>query len=128
MAKRDYYEVLEVERDATADQLKKSYRRLAMKYHPDQNPDDENAAEQFKELTEAYQVLSDANKRAQYDRFGHEAPNMGFGGGVGGTHVDISSMTDFFESIFGSVFGGSPHAPKAAAEENPAATSNTILP
>jgi molecular chaperone DnaJ len=106
MAKRDYYEVLEVERDATADQLKKSYRRLAMKYHPDQNPDDAGSAEKFKELTEAYQVLSDANKRAQYDRFGHEAQNMGFGGGQ--THVDISSMTDFFESIFGSVFGGGP--------------------
>ena len=106
MAKRDYYEVLDASRDATPDQLKKSYRRLAMKYHPDQNPDDENAAEKFKELTEAYQVLSDANRRAQYDRFGHEAPNMGFGGGA--THVDISSMTDFFESIFGSVFGGGP--------------------
>ncbi len=104
MAKRDYYEVLEVPRDITAEQLKKSYRRLAMKYHPDQNPNDADAAEKFKELTEAYQVLSDANKRVQYDRFGHEAPNMGFGGG--GTHVDISSMTDFFESIFGSVFGG----------------------
>lgn len=106
MAQRDYYEVLEVARDVTADQLKKSYRRLAMKYHPDQNPDDESAAEKFKELTEAYQVLSDPNRRAQYDRFGHDAPDMGMGGGA--THVDISSMTDFFESIFGSVFGGGP--------------------
>ncbi len=105
MVKRDYYEVLEVSSDSTLEQLKKSYRRLAMKYHPDQNPDDNNAAEKFKELTEAYQVLSDTNRRAQYDRFGHDAPDMGFGGV--GTHVDISSMTDFFESIFGSVFGGS---------------------
>jgi molecular chaperone DnaJ len=102
MAKRDYYEVLEVSRNATPEQLKKSYRRLAMKYHPDQNPDDDTAADKFKELTEAFQVLSDPQRRAQYDQFGHEAPNMGFGGAT----VDISSMTDFFESIFGSVFGG----------------------
>lgn len=104
MSKRDYYEVLEVARDATPDQLKKSYRRLAMKYHPDQNPDDARAADKFKALTEAYQVLSDPGKRTQYDRFGHEAANMGFGAGA---NVDVSSMTDFFESIFGSVFGGS---------------------
>ncbi|MDJ0764726.1 MAG: molecular chaperone DnaJ [Myxococcota bacterium] len=101
MEKRDYYEVLGVPRDVTSDVLKKSYRKLAMKYHPDQNPDDAKAAENFKELTEAYQVLSDANKRARYDRFGHDAPDIGFGGGV-----DISSMADFFDSIFGSVFGG----------------------
>ena len=104
MSKRDYYEVLGVSRDVTSEQLKKVYRRLAMKYHPDQNPDDAGAADKFKELTEAYQVLSDPNRRAQYDQFGHDAPNMGFGGGA---TVDISSMTDFFESIFGSVFGGS---------------------
>jgi molecular chaperone DnaJ len=102
MTKRDYYEVLGVSREATATELKKTYRKLAMKYHPDQNPDDDQAADNFKELTEAYQVLSDQTKRAQYDRFGHNAPDMGFGG----TTVDVSSMTDFFESIFGSVFGG----------------------
>ena len=102
MSKRDYYEVLGVSRDTAGDQLKKRYRKLAMKYHPDQNPDDDQAAEKFKELTEAYQVLSDPNKRARYDRYGHDAPEMGFGG----TAVDISSMTDFFDSIFGSVFGG----------------------
>ncbi len=102
MTKRDYYEVLGVSRDASSEQLKKTYRRLAMKYHPDQNPDDDQAAEKFKELTEAYQVLSDSNKRARYDRFGHDAPEMGFGGAA----VDISSMADFFDSIFGSVFGG----------------------
>jgi molecular chaperone DnaJ len=101
-AKRDYYEVLEVQRDAEASELKKAYRRLAMKHHPDQNPDDAGAAEKFREITEAYQVLSDPQKRSAYDRFGHAAPDIGgFGGGV-----DIGNMTDFFESIFGSVFGG----------------------
>jgi molecular chaperone DnaJ len=104
MNKRDYYDVLGASRDVTSAELKKSYRRLAMEYHPDQNPDDEQAAEKFKELTEAYQALSDPEKRAGYDRFGHNAPEMGFGRGA----VDMSSMTDFFESIFGSVFGGSP--------------------
>jgi molecular chaperone DnaJ len=101
MLKRDYYEVLGVSRDSTSEQLKKAYRRLAMKYHPDQNPDDDQATEKFKELTEAYQVLADPNKRARYDQFGHNAPDIGFGGAV-----DISSMADFFDSIFGSVFGG----------------------
>jgi molecular chaperone DnaJ len=104
--KRDYYEVLGVSRDAGPDELKKAYRRLAMEYHPDQNPDDPRAAEKFKELTEAYQVLSDRDKRAAYDRFGHSGPDLG--AGFGGAAVDIGSMTDFFESIFGSVFGGAP--------------------
>jgi molecular chaperone DnaJ len=106
MQKRDYYEVLGAGRDAAPDALKKSYRRLAMKYHPDQNPDDAGAAEKFKELTEAYQVLSDPDKRARYDRFGHDAP--GIGGGQGA--VDVGSMADFFDSVFGSVFGGAPRA------------------
>ena len=92
-------------RDADSDTLKKSYRRLAMKYHPDQNPDDKNAADKFKDLTEAYQVLSDSQQRAGYDRFGHNAPDMA---GFGGASVNMGSMTDFFESIFGSVFGGQP--------------------
>ncbi len=100
MTKRDYYEVLDVSRDATPEEMKKSYRRLAMKYHPDQNPDDNQAAEKFKELTEAFQILSDPNKRARYNRFGHDAPDMGFGG------VEVGSMADFFDSIFGSVFSG----------------------
>lgn len=102
-AKRDYYEVLGVSRSTTPDELKKSYRRLAMKYHPDKNRDDEDTTDKFKEITEAYQILSDPDKRARYDRFGHAAPED-FGMGAAG--VDISSMTDFFESIFGSVFGG----------------------
>ena len=105
-SKRDYYEVLEISRTASNADLKKAYRKLAMKYHPDQNPDDAQAAGRFREITEAFQVLSSPDKRADYDRFGHEAPNMT--GGFGGTAVDMGSMTDFFESIFGSVFGGTP--------------------
>jgi molecular chaperone DnaJ len=102
--KRDYYEVLEVPRDAGAADLKKAYRRLAMKFHPDQNPDDAGAAEKFREITEAFQVLADPQKRAAYDRYGHSAQDVG---GFGGGAVDLGNMTDFFESIFGSVFGGS---------------------
>jgi molecular chaperone DnaJ len=116
MSKRDYYEVLGVSRDVKPDELKKAYRQLALKFHPDKNPGDDNAAEQFKEITEAYQVLSDAKKRAQYDQFGHNAPNMDFGGAA---HVDISSMTDFFESIFGSVFGGAGPRPRRRRRGKP---------
>ena len=104
MTTRDYYEVLESRREATPDELKKSYRRLAMEHHPDRNSGDDKAAERFKEVTEAYQVLSDPDRRARYDRFGHDAPGVGFGGGG----VEVSSMIDFFESVFGSVFGGAP--------------------
>jgi len=101
--KRDYYEVLEVAREVRAAELKKAYRRLAMKFHPDQNPDDAGAAEKFREITEAFQVLADPQKRAMYDRYGHSAPDIG---GFEGGAVDLGNMTDFFESIFGSVFGG----------------------
>ncbi len=85
MAKRDFYEVLGVERSASEAELKKAYRRLAMKFHPDRNPDDKDAEEKFKEANEAYEVLSDADKRAAYDRHGHAGvdPQMG-GGGFGG--------------------------------------------
>ncbi len=101
MAKRDYYEVLGVERDAGEDALKKSYRRLAMKYHPDRNPDDVRAEERFKEAKEAYEVLSDSRKRAAYDQFGHDGLNAdAFGGGgfAGG-------FRDIFDDVFGDVFG-----------------------
>ena len=83
MSKRDYYEVLGVEKGASEAELKKAYRRLAMKFHPDRNPDDEKAEEKFKEATEAYEVLTDANKCAAYDQYGHAGvdPNMGAGGG-----------------------------------------------
>ena len=103
MAKRDYYEVLGVERGAGEDSLKKSYRRLAMKYHPDRNPDDAQAEERFKEAKEAYEVLSDPQKRAAYDQFGHDGVNAdalhntaGFGGG----------FRDIFDDVFGDIFGG----------------------
>jgi molecular chaperone DnaJ len=101
MAKRDYYEVLGVERGAAEADIKKAYRRLAMKYHPDRNPDDESAAEQFKEASEAYEVLSDAEKREAYDRFGHAALNGGMGAGFAG-----GSFSDIFSDVFGDIFGG----------------------
>ncbi|MDE6458360.1 MAG: DnaJ domain-containing protein, partial [Muribaculum sp.] len=82
--KRDYYEVLGVAKTATADELKKAYRKLALKYHPDKNPGDKAAEEKFKEAAEAYDVLSDADKRAKYDQWGHNMGPSGFGGGGGG--------------------------------------------
>ena len=104
MAKRDYYEVLGVERGASEAELKKAYRRLAMKYHPDRNPDDKEAEEKFKEANEAYEILTDANKRAAYDQYGHAGvdPNMGAGaGGFGG-----GNFSDIFGDVFGDIFGG----------------------
>ena len=77
MAKKDYYEILGVSKDATDHEIKKAYRKLALKYHPDRNPDDPSAEEKFKELGEAYEVLSDADKKAAYDRFGHAAFEQG---------------------------------------------------
>jgi molecular chaperone DnaJ len=103
MARRDYYEVLGVEKDASADEVKRAYRKLAIQYHPDKNPGNPEAEEKFKELAEAYQVLGDADKRARYDRFGHQA--AGGGGGSPFADVDVQNVTDFFESIFGDVFG-----------------------
>ncbi len=105
MSKRDYYEVLGVGKSATADELKKAYRKLAMQYHPDKNPGDKEAEDKFKEAAEAYEVLSNDQKRAQYDRFGHAGMGGagGFGGGAGGMN-----MEDIF-SQFGDIFGqGSP--------------------
>jgi len=108
LAKRDYYEVLGVPREANAQEVKSAYRKLALKYHPDKNPGDKQAEESFKEAAEAYSVLSDPNKRGQYDRFGHAGVNVG-GGGFGGFDPDIFGdfsdiLGDFFG--FGDVFGG----------------------
>ena len=103
MAKRDFYEVLGVNRDADDDAIKKAYRRLAMKHHPDRNPDDKSAEDKFKEAKEAYEILSDANKRAAYDQHGHAGvdPSMGGAGGAG-----FANFTDAFGDIFGDIFGG----------------------
>lgn len=101
MAKRDYYEVLGVEKNASKDEIKRAYKKLAIKYHPDRNPDNKEAEEKFKEAAEAYSVLSDDDKRARYDQFGPEGLNMGAGGFSG----QGMSMDDIF-SMFGDIFGG----------------------
>jgi molecular chaperone DnaJ len=102
--KRDYYEVLGVARTANEDELKKAYRRLAMKHHPDRNPDDANAEAAFKEAKEAYEVLSDAQKRRAYDAHGHAAFEHGTGAGGGG--YGQADINDIFGDIFGNIFGG----------------------
>ena len=104
MAKRDYYEVLGVGKQATEDEIKKAYRKIAIKYHPDRNPGNKEAEEKFKEAAEAYSVLSDKQKRQQYDQFGFDGPNMGGGFGGFGSGGGFS-MDDIF-SMFGDVFGG----------------------
>ena len=105
MAKRDYYEILGVSREADEKEIKRAYRKLAMKYHPDRNPDDEDADHKFKEASEAYEILSDSSKRAAYDQFGHAgvdgSAGGGFGGGGGG-----ASFSDIFGDVFGDIFGG----------------------
>ncbi len=110
MSKRDYYEVLGVERTVDDGALKSTYRKLAMKYHPDRNPDDAEAEKKFKEISEAYDCLKDGQKRAAYDRFGHAAfENGGGGGGRGGPGFGPdfgASMSDVFEDIFGEFMGG----------------------
>lgn len=103
MAKRDYYEVLGIQRNASEDEIKKAYRRLAMKLHPDRNPSDVSAEEKFKEAKEAYEVLSDGRKRAAYDQFGHAGVDPGAGMGGGGAGFNFS---DIFGDVFGDIFGG----------------------
>ena len=118
--KRDYYEVLGVDKSASADEIKKAYRKKAKQYHPDLNPGDKEAEAKFKEANEAYEVLSDDQKKARYDQFGHAGvdPNYGAGGGFGGGFGDDIDLGDIFSSFFGGGFGGgggrraNPNAPR----------------
>lgn len=105
MAKRDFYEILGVSKSADAAELKKAYRQMALKYHPDKNPDDKGAEDKFKEAAEAYEVLSDADKRARYDRYGH----AGMGGGASGggfQNMNVDDIFSHFGDVFGDMFGG----------------------
>lgn len=113
MSKKDFYTLLGVSRNASAEDIKKSYRKLALKYHPDKNPGDKSAEEKFKEISEAYDVLSDSKKREMYDTFGHAGAQQGFGGGAGGPfgggggfrRQSSSEGGDPFQDIFGDMFG-----------------------
>ena len=103
MAKKDYYEVLGLSRQASNEELKKSFKKLAMKYHPDRNPDNPKAEDSFKEAKEAYEILSDSNKRSAYDQFGHAGVDQSVGGGGA---EGFSDFGDAFGDIFGDIFGG----------------------
>ncbi|MGH8802910.1 MAG: DnaJ domain-containing protein, partial [Casimicrobiaceae bacterium] len=107
MAKRDYYTVLGINRDAGEDEIRKSYRKLAMKFHPDRNPDDRHAEDKFKEAKEAYEILTDSRKRAAYDQFGHAGvdPSMGFGAAGARGAEGFGGFADAFGDIFGEIFG-----------------------
>ena len=115
-SKRDYYEVLGVDKNADEATIKKAYRQLAKKYHPDMNPGDKEAEKKFKEASEAYAILSDAEKRRQYDQFGHAAFEQGGGGagGFGGFDFNGGDMGDIFGDIFGDLFGGGGRSRRAA--------------
>src|SRR6201991_2305044 len=111
MSKRDYYEVLGVTKTSSAEEIKKSYRKVAMQFHPDRNPGDKAAEEKFKEAAEAYEVLSDADKRAQYDRYGHAGLSGNGRGNYGGGNMNMDDIFNQFGDIFGddifsSFFGG----------------------
>ena len=114
MAKKDYYEVLGVNKDASAENIKKSYRKLAMKFHPDRNPDNPKAEEQFKEAKEAYETLSDEQKRAAYDQYGHAATDGSMGGGAGGFGGGAGGFD--FGDIFGDIFGGAGRGGRSQAQ------------
>ena len=131
MAKRDYYEILGVGKSATADEIKKSYRKVAMQFHPDRNPGDKAAEEKFKEAAEAYEILSDQEKRSQYDRYGHAGVSSnGRGGHPGGMNMDdiFSQFGDIFgEDIFGSFFGGGGRGGAGAGQRRARGTRGSNL-
>jgi molecular chaperone DnaJ len=106
MAKRDYYEVLGIEKNASADEIKKAYRKRAIQFHPDKNPDDPTAEDKFKEAAEAYEVLSDGNKKSRYDQYGHAGMGGAAGGGFGGGGMSMDDIFSQFGDIFGGGFGG----------------------
>lgn len=118
MAKQDFYEILGVSREATQDEIKKAYRKSALKYHPDRNPDNKEAEEKFKKAAEAYEVLSDQQKRAQYDKFGHAGMGNGMGG-HGGFNMNMEDIFDHFGDIFGDIFGGRQARPGRATGPQP---------
>ena len=119
--KRDYYEVLGVDKSASTDDIKKAYRKLAMKYHPDRNPGDKTAEEKFKEIGEAYEVLSDADKKAKYDQFGFAGVDPNFGAGAGGYGGGFGGFGDFGDlgDIFGEFFGGGGGRTRASTQNAP---------
>jgi molecular chaperone DnaJ len=104
--KKDFYEILGISKGASAEEIKKAYRKKAIQYHPDKNPGDKEAEENFKLAAEAYEVLSDANKKARYDQYGHAAFDGAAGGGFGGGHMNMDDIFSQFGDIFGSAFGG----------------------
>ena len=106
MSKKDYYEVLSVSKNASDAELKKAYRRAAQKYHPDRNPDDKSAEEKFKVAKEAWEILSDPQKRAAYDQFGHAGVDPSMGGGHGPGGAGAGNFSDIFGDVFGDIFGG----------------------
>jgi len=107
MGKRDYYDILGVSKDASSEELKKAYRKMALKYHPDKNPNNKEAEEKFKEAAEAYEVLSNPDKRQRYDQFGHSGVGGASGFGGAGAHMSMDDIFSHFGDIFGSAFGGS---------------------
>jgi len=106
MAKRDFYDILEVKKDATKEEIKKAYRKQALKYHPDKNPNNKSAEDKFKEAAEAYEVLSNDEKRSRYDRFGHSGVSGNAGNGFGSGGMTIEDIFSHFGDIFGDAFGG----------------------
>ena len=106
MSKRDYYEILEVPKSASAEEIKKAYRKKAIKFHPDKNPGDKKSEENFKEAAEAYEVLSDSDKRQRYDQFGHAGVGSAAGGGFNGGNMNMEDIFSHFGDIFGGHFGG----------------------